>query len=139
MQRKDVPITQRGDLTEEQWKRIEPYLPQGNGRPFCNLQATVNGILWILRTGSPWHDLPPVYGKWNTVYKCFAKWETMGVFETLFQIVKQDADMQDVSIDSTYCKVHQHSAGAKKGGRIPLSKSILGLHGEGRTQKSTLS
>ena len=120
MQKKEIPITQRGDLTEEQWERIESYLPcHGNGRPFRNIRATLNGILWILRTGAPWRDLPEVYGKWNT------KWETMVIFETLFQMLNQEADMQDVSIDSTCCKAHQHSAGAKKGEPIPLLMSRL--------------
>lgn len=124
MQKKEIPITQRGDLTEEQWERIEPYLPcHGNGHPFRNIRATFNGILWILRTGAPWRDLPEVYGKWNTVYKCFAKWETAGIFETLFQVLSQEADSQDVSIDSTCCKAHQHSAGAKKGARYPLPRT----------------
>lgn len=122
MQKKEIPITQRGDLTEEQWERIESYLPcHGNGRPFRNIRATFHGILWILRTGAPWRDLPEVYGKWNTIYKCFAKWETTGIFETLFQVLNQEADRQDVSMDSTCCKVHQHSAGAKKGVRYPFS------------------
>ena len=61
MQRQDLPVTRRGDLTDEQWNRIYPYLPVGRkGRPFDNVRDTVNGILWILRTGSPWRDLPPV-------------------------------------------------------------------------------
>ncbi len=50
------------------------------------------------------------------VYKCFAKWEKAGIFMALFQALCQEADMQDVSIDSSCCKAHQHSAGAKKGG-----------------------
>ncbi len=137
MQKKEIPITQRGDLTEDQRERIEPYLPcHGNGRPFHDIQATVNGILWILRTGAPWRDLPEVYGKWNTVYKCFAKWETMGVFEISSQILNQDADMQDVSMDSTCCKAHQHSAGAKKGDPIPLPMNTSELPEEVRTPRS---
>lgn len=59
MQRQDIPVTRRGDLTDEQWKWIYPYLPVGRkGCPFDNARDTVNGILWILRTSSPWRDLP---------------------------------------------------------------------------------
>ena len=125
MQRHDLPVTRRGDLTDEQWERIYSYLPVGRkGRPFDNLRDTVNGILRIVRTGSPWRDLPPVYGNWNTVYKCFAKWEQTGVFESIFQLLSEDADMQDVSIDSSCCKAHQHGEGAEKGGLIPGSQNI---------------
>ena len=69
MQREDLPVTRRGDLTDEQWNRIYPYLPVGRkGRPFDNVRDTVNGILRILRTGSPWRDLSPVYGISEGVY-----------------------------------------------------------------------
>ena len=69
MQRQDLPVTRRGDLTDEHWNRIYPYLPvERKGSPFDNVRDTVNGILWILRTGSPWRDLPPVYGNWNNLW-----------------------------------------------------------------------
>jgi transposase len=62
MQRQDLPVTPRGGLTDEQWNRIYPYLSVSRrGRPFDNVLDTVNGILRILRTGSPWKELPPVY------------------------------------------------------------------------------
>ena len=56
--------------------------------------------------------------EWNTVYKCFAKWQEQGIFEQVFHELRLAADLQDISMDSTSCKAHQHSAGAKKGGRI---------------------
>ena len=61
---------------------------------------------------------------WNTIYKCFAKWEQTGVFESIFKILSEDADTQDVSIDSSCCKAHQHSAGAEKGALIPGLQNI---------------
>ena len=125
MQRHDLPVSRRGDLTDEQWERIYPYLPVGRkGRPFNNVRDTVNGILRILQTGSPWRDLPPVYGNWNTIYKCFARWEQTGVSESIFKILSEDAHMQDVSIDSSCCKAHRHSAGAEKGGLIHSPANI---------------
>lgn len=127
MQRKDLPVMHRGDLTDEQWEKLRPYLPvSSKGRPFDNLRNTVNGMLWIMRTGAPWRDLPPEYGNWNTVYKCFAKWEVDGVFAAVLQSFCQEADKQDVSIDSSCCKAHQHSAGAKKGGLMRRPTSTLG-------------
>lgn len=124
MQRHDVPIIQRGDLTDEQWERISSYFTGSKkGRPFNDVRQTVNGILWILRTGAPWRDLPTIYGEWNAVYKNYSKWESMGVFETLFKKLSENADMQDVSIDSSCCKAHQHSAGAKKGAQYSRKRA----------------
>ena len=85
------------------------------GRPYNDIRTTVNGIIWLARSGAPWRDLPERYGKWNTVYKCFAKWQKHGIFEKIFHELRIEADLQDISIDSTSCKAPQHSAGAKKG------------------------
>lgn len=108
----------RYELTDEEWAKIEPFFPVREdstlGRP-NDIRTTVNGIIWIARSGAPWRDLPERYGKWNPVYKCFAKWEMQGIFEKVFRALQIDADLQDISIDSTSCKAHQHSAGAKKG------------------------
>jgi len=60
------------------------------------MRRTVNGILWIIRTGALWHDLPPEYENWNAVYKCSAKWEKAGIFTALFQDLCKEADMKDV-------------------------------------------
>ena len=110
MQRHDLPVIQRGDLIEEQWNKLYPYLPvRSKGCPFKNIRNTVNGILWISWTEVPQRELPPVYGNWNAVYKCFAE----GVFESIFKILFEDTDK---SIDNSCCKAHQNSAGAKKGG-----------------------
>jgi transposase len=75
----------------------------------------LNAILWIARSGAPWRDLPERYGSWKTVYDRFNKWSREGVFEEIFEILNVAADMQELSIDSTSIKVHQHAAGAQKG------------------------
>jgi transposase len=110
----------RYELSADEWRRIASYFPVRKtgikGRPYNDVRTTVNGIIWIARSGAPWRDLPERYGKWNTVYKCFAKWQEQGVFEKVFHELRIEADLQDISIDSTSCKAHQHSAGAKKGG-----------------------
>lgn len=72
----------RRELTNRQWKLIEPLLPSERGRwarPAKDDRVIVNGILWILRTGAPWRDLPREYGPWNTVYTRFSRWTKAGI------------------------------------------------------------
>ena len=65
----------RYEVTDKQWEKIKGLLPpKKTGRPFKNLRHTFNGILWVMRTGASWRDIPERYGKWNTIYKCFAHW-----------------------------------------------------------------
>ena len=76
----------RKKLSHRQWKRIAPLLPaeRGKGRPYAqDHRTTIEGILWIARTGAPWRDLPPQFGKWSTVYN-FNRWVRIGVFDAVF-------------------------------------------------------
>jgi transposase len=114
----------RGDLTNAQWERLQPLLPPQKpktGRPAVDHRRVLNGMLWVLRTGAPWHDLPERYGPWRTVASRFYRWQRAGVFQQLFDTLKQQADAAgqldwDVHVlDSTIVRAHQHAAGAKKG------------------------
>ena len=79
----------------------------------------VEAVLWIARTGSPWRDLPAQFGPWNSVYQRFARWSRSGVWHRVFAQLAQDADFEEVVIDSTIVRAHQHAAGApqKKGSK----------------------
>ena len=109
----------RYEITDEEWERVKDLLPSDElphqGRPPKPNREILNGIIWISRSGAPWRDLPERYGSWKTVYDRFRKWEKAEVFKKLFETLSIDADMQDLSIDSTSCKVHQDASGAKKG------------------------
>ncbi|MEV3932896.1 IS5 family transposase [Streptomyces sp. NPDC049944] len=116
-------MTGRGELTDAAWERIEPLLPQvdGRGRPWRDHRQVVNGVLWRLRTGAPWRDLPDRYGPWQTVYERFARWECDGTWAKLLEHVQVRDDAVgrvewSVSIDSTIKRAHQHAAGARKKG-----------------------
>ena len=74
----------------------------------------MNGVLWIARGGTPWRELPERYGPWQTVYSRFRKWKELGVFESILQALSVNADFENISIDSTSCKVHQSANGGKK-------------------------
>ena len=114
----------RGELTNSQWERLEPLLPPQNpqtGRPAHDHRTIINGILWILRTGAPWRDLPTRYGPWRTVASRFYRWQRAGVWQQLFDTLRQQADADGRLngllhfVDSTIIRAHQHAAGAKKG------------------------
>jgi transposase len=107
----------RRELTDEQWLRIEslvPGKPGDKGRAGENNRLFVDGVLWILRTGAPWRDLPPEFGNWNSVYVRFRRWARKGVWESLFKAFG-DPDLEHVMIDATIVRAHQHAAGAKGG------------------------
>ena len=116
--------TKRYELTESEWDQIKDMLPPEHpkegkrGRPAkCDNRSAMNGILWIARGGAPWRELPERYGSWQTVYSRFRKWRDMGVFEAIFQALSIGADFENISIDSTSCKVHQSANGGEKIGR----------------------
>ena len=114
----------RGDLTNEQWARLEPLLPPrkpSTGRTNVDHRRIINGILWILRTGAPWEDLPERYGTRGTVSSRYYRWRKAGIWDRIFAALQAQADangMLDWTIhfvDSTIVRAHQHAAGAKKG------------------------
>ena len=117
-------VIRRYELTDAEWERLQPYFPDrqagDKGRPRKNSRQILNGILWIARSGAAWRDLPERYGAWQTIYKRFVQWQEAGLLEHIFHDLGADADLQDISIDSTYIKAHKASAGAaKRGMRSP--------------------
>lgn len=103
----------RHTFTDAQWQRIEPLLPPCKGRPGGAHRTFFDALLWMARTGAPWRDLPEQLGKWNVVYQRYAYWCGKGHFERFFQGVQQP-DLEEVMVDSTCCRAHQSSAGARK-------------------------
>jgi transposase len=104
-------------LRDDQWDRIKDLLPGkpgDRGVTAADNRLFVEAVLWLLRTGAPWRDLPPEFGRWHTVYMRFARWQKSGVWERLFQAVSADADLEEVFIDSTAIRAHLHAAGAPK-------------------------
>jgi transposase len=105
-------------LRDDQWERMEAHClgkPSDPGRSGKDNRLFVEAVLWIARTGSPWRDLPPVFGKWNSVFVRFRDWVRADVFQRLFDAVSDDPDMECAMIDGTIVKVHRHGQGAKGG------------------------
>jgi transposase len=78
----------------------------------------VEGVLWIVRTGSPWRDLPEVFGEWNSVFRRFSRWSQKGVWQRIFEAMSDDPDFEYLIVDSTIVRAHQHASGAKRGLKI---------------------
>jgi len=76
----------------------------------------VEGVLWIVRTGAPWRDLPEVFGDWNSTFRRFSRWSEKGVWHRIFEAMSDDPDFEYLILDSTIVRAHQHAAGAKKRG-----------------------
>lgn len=82
----------------------------------------VNGIFYVLRTGSPWRDLPERYGPYTTIYNRFNRWAKKGVWLAMFEALAKRSPQSLQLIDSSIVRAHQHAAGGKKGVRItPLA------------------
>ncbi len=71
--------------------------------------------LWLVRTGSPWRDLPEAFGCWNTAFRRFRRWACKGVFEGLLAVLSSDPDFEYALVDGIIVRVHQHGTGAKGG------------------------
>ncbi|MFJ5227728.1 IS5 family transposase, partial [Streptomyces sp. NPDC088400] len=112
-------MTGRGALTNAEWERLEPLLPRGGSRGgrWSDHRKVIDGVLFRVRTGIQWRDLPERFGPWETVYKRHRRWSADGTWERLLVRVQAEQDAcdgidWDVSVDSTTARAHQHAAGA---------------------------
>ncbi|MFE5488008.1 IS5 family transposase [Streptomyces sp. NPDC056527] len=110
-------------ITDAMWVRIEPLMPADpvRGRRWADHRRTMEAIAWKYRTCSPWRDLPAEFGPFQTAHKRLIRWAMDGTWERILAAVLAAADAEDdvgwtVSVDSTVCRAHQHSAGARKRG-----------------------
>jgi transposase len=118
-------MVRRHELSDAAWARIEPLLPGDppRGGRWRDHRQVVNGIVWKIRTGADWRDVPERYGPWQTLYQRFRRWSADGTWDRLLEQVQIDdddagaVDMTAVCVDSTIVRAHQHAAGARKKGR----------------------
>lgn len=104
-------------LRDDQWERIEQLLPgkaTDRGVTARDNRRFVEAVLWIMRTGSPWRDLPSELGHWHRTFVRFSRWRENGVWERVATALSGDADVEQLFLDSTIVRAHQHSAGAQK-------------------------
>jgi len=122
----------RHELSDEEWEQLEPLLPPQQpktGRPAKDHRSVLNGIVWVLRTGAPWRDLPERYGPWQTVYSRFRRWREAGTWDRLLRVLQTEG-AHDGSIDGTLTMIdgsnvraHQQAAGAPKKGALQTRSS----------------
>ena len=125
----------RNELTDAQWERPRPLLPPQKprtGRPANDHRTVLSGILWILRSGSPWRALPERYGSWKTVSSRFYRWQRAGVWDRVLSELQRRADAEGRLdwtlhfVESTVVRAHRHAAGAKGGTPLPKRSAAAG-------------
>lgn len=108
----------RHDISDETWELLRPHLKGRRGTWGGNAKDNrrfINAVLWVLRTGAPWRDLPPDYGDWKNTHRRFCRWRDAGEWERLLEMLIQEPDYEWLMIDATHVKVHRDGTGAKGG------------------------
>ena len=115
-------VIRRYELTDTEWDSLSRYLPSTvtGGRPREDDRQVLNGVVWKIRSGAPWRDVPARYGSGKSIYTRFRRWALDGTFARMLAAAQTEADTAaDIdwlaSVDSTIVRAHQHAAGAKKG------------------------
>lgn len=116
-----MPPLRRYELTDEQWRLIESLMPKPRpGGRWNDHRTTLNGMMWVLKSGSPWRDMPERYGSWKSVYHRFCRWTLDGMFEKILDRLRLRLDDEgfidwDVwCVDGSNIRAHPAAAGASK-------------------------
>lgn len=127
-------FTARFDLSDTEFSLLEPLLPPEHsglpGHPYSGHRRVINGILWVLRTGAPWRDLPERYGPHQTCHDRLTRWQKGGTWGRVLAALQtgERADAEgDVYVDSTTVKAHPHAAGARQRAAKPLKRGAATL------------
>jgi transposase len=139
-----LSIGARKDLTDRQWRILEPLLPKGKRsgrRPKWSRRELINGIRWRVRVGAPWRDVPERYGHWQSIYSLFRRCQREQVWTRIWITLQGFADAVglftwQVSVDSTINRAHQHAAGARRhcDRQVEPPGAEPGDHGLGRSR-----
>ena len=114
-------------LTDAQWAKMEPHClgrEGGSGRNGADNRLFLEAVLWVVRTGRSWRDLPPVFGKWKSAYVRFRYWGKAGVFQRLFAAASEDPEMEYAMVDGVLVKLDRDGEVAQKGLKIRLSARL---------------
>ena len=118
----------RYELTDYEWAAIKPFLPnKPRGVPRVNDRRVLNGILWVLRSGAPWRDLPINFGPYTTCYNRFVRWRRAGVWAQIMNALADAHDAAVQMIDTSIVRVHQHGACITRNRKQSMGRSRGGL------------
>jgi putative transposase len=104
-------------LSDGQWERMAPHVigdERTRGSSGRDNRMFVESVLWIVRAGAPWRDLPEVFGNWNSAFRRFSRWSAKGIWHRIFTAMVEDEDFEYLIVDATIVRAHQHAAGAKR-------------------------
>jgi len=117
-------------LNDKHWSKLRKIMRENKIYDKPNLRKTVEGILYRMRTGCPWRDLPSYFGSWNSVFQQFNRWSKKEKLMKIFKNLIEDPDLEWGFMDGSYIRAHQHSAGAQGKG-----DQAIGLSRGGKTTK----
>lgn len=107
-------------LSDDQMARISPFFPLSHGVPRVDDRRVISGIIFVIRNGLRWRDVPVSYGPHKTIYNRFFRWSELGVFGRIFvELAKGGADSDEMMIDATHLKAHRTAASLLKRGLFP--------------------
>jgi len=129
----------RTDLTPQQWVALQPLLPRNpkRGQAYASHRKVLNGILWRIKTGAPWRDVPRRYGPWQTCYDRFVRWSRDGTWLRLLQTLQATADQQGeidwdkAAVDSTHIRAQRSASGARKTLPAGEKRGPVSMNGSG--------
>jgi transposase len=125
----------RYELTDEAWERLQPLMP-ARGRPggrWNDHRRVLNGMFWVLNSGAPWRDMPPRYGKWQSIYDRFRRWTRAGLFDRILATLQLQLDDEgridwsQFDIDGSSIRAQHAAAGARKKGDARKNRQTTGL------------
>jgi transposase len=137
-----MPLANARDLNDSQWEILDDLIPEptlrkdGRGRPWKDRRAVLNGILWVLRTGAPWADVPERYPSYQTCHRRFQNWVRSGVMRGVLEAlaldlkIRGDLDVEEAFIDGSF-------APAKKGDPRSARQSVARERRSWRLQTAT--
>ncbi len=113
-------------LTDERWSKLRTIMLEHGIYDKPRLRKTVEGILYRMRTGLPWRDLPSFLGVWISVYPQFNRWSLKNKLMAIFKSLVQEPDFEWEFVDGSMVKAHQHSTGAARSNEEAIGKSVAG-------------
>ncbi len=124
----------RHEVSDEQWALIEDLFPKNGkrpGRPWRDHRTIINAIFWVLRTGTPWRDLPERFGPWETVYSRFRRYRREGIYDRIVERLQMqldengDIDWELFCVDGSSVRASRAAAGGQKGGCLESPRTTL--------------